>query len=89
MTRDNILTVFVIVILFGGIIVAGTAWQIWIAGKAAGHFLSDQHLEAVDDLQRRRVGALARISIRFLNGTGFHRLARQLESSARSNEKDA
>jgi len=86
---DSILTVVVIVIVLAGIIAAGTAWQIWISGKAAGHFLSDPSLDALDGVRRRRVRILARISIRFLKITGFHRLARQLESSARSSEKEA
>ena len=89
MTWDNIMTVVVIVILLGGVIAAGTAWQIWIARKVAEHSLTDARLEAVDGVPRQRVRTLARISIRFLNITRFHGLARQLERSAMSNEKEA
>jgi hypothetical protein len=85
---DGILTVLVIVILLVGVIAAGTAWQIWITGKVGRKVLSGPRLEAVSGVQRQRVRTLARISIRFLNATGFHRLARQLDRSDMSNEKE-
>ncbi len=88
MSWDNVLTIAVIVILLAGIIAIGTVWQIWISRMVARNVLTRQRLETLPGPQRRRVATLARIAIRFLNVTGLHRLARELERSVLSDQMD-
>jgi predicted RND superfamily exporter protein len=61
------------------VILAGTAWQIWVAQKVAGHVLKPEHVRRLNAKQRRLLTVYVLLCIRILNAVHFRSLAQRLE----------
>jgi hypothetical protein len=71
------------------VIVVGTAWQIWVARKVAGHVLKPEHIRGLNTNQRRRLTVYVLLSIRVLNAVHFRSLAQRLERVLQSDSGDS
>jgi hypothetical protein len=74
--------------VLAGIVVAGTAWQLWVTRKVARGILYQRSAKAKAAARQPRIRSLQAAAVRLLRATGFRGLARDVERSIASTDKD-
>ena len=76
------------VAVLGAIVVAGTAWQLWISRRVARGVLYQRSAKATAAARQPRIRRLQAAAVRLLRATGFRALARDVEGSIASTGQD-